>query len=181
MSDGNGGSSHSRREKFRTGVDPTSSSVKLIVSTEGYAMQTDLRIEEWPEFLQGVLDKVETAEHQPYREFRTDSEHVMRRRRTSVPVPLFKTTAMVSESQWRELQRMTAESLTKPMRRCLYSFPHPSGEGTAYGLLIDASLRSQSYHWRQGSAKALASYHVEVLFEDRTRQVLLLRKQAGEE
>ena len=177
MSDGNGGSRHWRREKFRTGVDSTSSSVKLIVSTEGNAVQTDLRIEEWPEFLRGVLEKVETAEHQPYGEFRTDSGRVMRRRRTRVPVPLFKTTVMVSESQWRELQRMTAESLTKPMRRCLYSFPHPSGEGTVYGLLIDPFLRSQTYQWWQGSAKAQSSYHMEVLCEDRTVSVTSGSKQ----
>ncbi len=97
----------------------------------------------------------------------------MRRRLTSSPVPLFKTEAVVNEGQWRELQRMAAEPRTA--RRYLYSFPHPSGEGTAYGLLIEVFLCSQAYH-SMGSAKARKAYHVEVLFEDKTQQVSSLKK-----
>ena len=126
----------------------------------------DIGIHEWPESLDGVLDGIEKAEHEPYSEMRMDGGHVQRRKLTTSPIPLFRGDALVSEAQWAELRRLV---------RRVFSFTHPSSEGTVYGLLADVSLRSTAVaHWTGSKNPPRRSYNVEILFEDKTQQVLAL-------
>ena len=64
------------------------------------------RTREWPKSLQHVVPHLKRTTFQPYSEMRMDTGDVVRRRLTSVPVPLFEASAILAtQEQKTELER----------------------------------------------------------------------------